>query len=211
MDAIIPRENHGKLVEIVGRRAVMWRSLRRQHLTFDRGRFSAMRAVFLAAIALIVLSGLAPEAWAQEEQLSKVEYAGQPVLIREHAGWNRNCEAVAHPLLYLSDPPRHGRICARLDNIKISSMFIGTESQCIGRLVRGVRLIYRADATYTGNDSLRYAAQYPSVLREIQVEVTVAANAASPSGPVPSALVAPAAPQVRQAPGPVPDCAEPIF
>lgn len=168
-----------------------------------------MPFAFFVALALAALSVLAPDAQAQqEEQLSKAGQAGQLILIREHAGWNKNCEAIAHPALYLSEPPRHGQICARIENIKISSMYVGTESQCIGRLVRGVRLIYRPDAAYAGDDSLRYAAQYPSVLRAIQVQVTVAANAASA---VPSNTIGAPMAQTRQAPGPVPDCAEPIF
>ena len=136
----------------------MWRSLLRQRLTNFCHRRSATAFAFLAVIALGALPGLPPEALAQEEQLSKTGQAGQLILIREHAGWNRNCEAIAHPALYLSEPPRHGQICARIENIKISSMYVGTESQCIGRLVRGVRLIYRPDAAYAGDDSLRYAA-----------------------------------------------------
>lgn len=186
----------------------MWRSLLRQRLTNFCHRHGATAFVFLAVIVLGALPGLPPEALAQEEQLSKAGQAGQLILIREHAGWNKNCEAIAHPALYLSEPPRHGQICARIENIKISSMYVGTESQCIGRLVRGVRLIYRPDADYAGDDSLRYAAQYPSVLRAIQVQVAVAADAASA---VPSNTIgAPIAP-VRQVPGPIPDCAEPIF
>jgi hypothetical protein len=168
-----------------------------------------MPFAFFATFTLAVLPALAPGAQAQqEEQLSKAGQAGELILIREHAGWNKNCEAIAHPALYLSEPPRHGQICARIENIKISSMYVGTESQCIGRLVRGVRLIYRPDAAYAGDDSLRYAAQYPSVLRGVQVQVTVAANAASA---VPSNNIVTPMAQTRQAPGPVPDCAEPIF
>ena len=147
----------------------------------------------------------------QEEQLSMAGQAGQPILIREHAGWNKNCEAIAHPALYLSEPPRHGQICARIENIKISSMFVGTQPQCIGRLVRGVRLIYRPDAAYAGDDNLRYAAQYPSVLRGVQVQVTVSANAADAPSALPSNNIIIPTAQARQAPGPVPDCAEPIF
>lgn len=170
-----------------------------------------MAFVCLAAFALSVLSGLPSEALAQEEQLSKAGQAGQLILIREHAGWNRNCEAIAHPALYLSEPPRHGQVCARTENIKISSMFAGTESQCIGRSVRGVRLIYRADAAYAGDDSLRYAAQYPSVLRGVLVQVTVVANPTGVPSTVPSNTIVTRMAQSRQAPGPVPDCAEPIF
>src|SRR5208282_519908 len=102
------------------------------------------------------------EARAQEEQLSRTGQADHPIVIREHAGWNKDCEAIAHPALYLFEPPRHGNVCARIANIKISSMYIGTESQCIGHLIRGVRLIYRPDTDYAGDDGLRYAAQYPS-------------------------------------------------
>jgi len=167
-----------------------------------------MYFVFLAAVTALFLTH--PKgARGEEELLATAGLAGQPIVLREHAGWNRDCEAVAHPALYLSEPPRHGKVCARAENIEISSMFVGTEAQCIGRLVRGVRLIYRADAAYAGKDSLRYAAQYPSILRAIQVQVMVTATAGTSSGAAPSVIVEPV--QLRQMPGPVPDCAEAIF
>lgn len=187
----------------------MWRSFHRQRLRFFCRRTGAMSFVFVAAMTAALSLARTDDARGEEELLSTAGLAGQPIVLREHAGWNRNCEAIAHPALYLSEPPRHGKVCARVENVKITSMFVGTESQCIGRLVRGVRLIYRADAAYAGEDSLRYAAQYPSVFRAVQVHVTVAAKAANSSDAAPSIIVAPA--QLRQAPGPVPDCAAPIF
>jgi hypothetical protein len=187
----------------------MCRSLHRQRSVSFCRRCGVMSFLFPVAIGLAALWGLGPDARAQqEEQLTKAGQAGLHILISEHAGWNKNCEGIAHPALYLFEPPLHGKICARIETIKISSMFVGTVSQCIGRSVRGVRLIYRSDAAYAGDDSLRYAAQYPSVLRAVQVKVTVTANAASAVAS--NDIVIPTA-QARQTPGPIPDCAEPIF
>jgi hypothetical protein len=192
---------------IVGRPAAMWRSLHRQRLTIFRRPGGVIFFAFFSALVWVLLLSRGDNAGAQEEQqeeqFSTAGLAGQLIRLREHAGWNRHCEAIASPVLYLSEPPLHGSVCARVENIQISSMFVGTESQCIGRLVRGVRLIYRPDAAYAGNDSLRYMAQYPSILRAIQVQVTVTAASNS-------TIVAPMA-QVRQEAGPVPDCAAQIF
>jgi hypothetical protein len=208
--ALVARQtNHVNQAEIAARQAPMWRSFHRHLLTVSRRRASAISFVLMAVMTPALLLAGPDGAWAEEELLSITGHAGEPIMLREHAGWNRDCEAVAHPALYLSEPPRHGKVCVRAENIKISSMFVGTESQCIGRLIRGVRLIYRSDAAYAGKDGLRYAAQYPSVFRAIEVQVTVAANAANSSDAVPSIIVAPVL--LRQAPGPVPDCAEPVF
>jgi hypothetical protein len=162
------------------------------------------------AALVIFFAGLTSEARAQEEQLAKTGEVNHPIIIREHAGWNRDCDAIAHPALYLAEPPRHGRVCARVENIKIYSIYVGTESQCIGRVIRGVQLVYRPDAGYTGNDGLRYAAQYPSVLRAVSVLVTV--SAFPPGGPsaAPSGMTMPTL-QSRQPAGPVPACEELIF
>jgi hypothetical protein len=89
-------------------------------------------------------------------------------------------------------------------------MYVGTESQCIGRLVRGAQLIYRPDAGYPGNDGLRYAAQYPSVLRTVSVIVTVTAYSPGAPNAAPSNITAPM-PQTPQSSGPVPACDELIF
>lgn len=143
----------------------------------------------------------------REEQLAASAQANRPVVLREHAGWDGQCEAIAHPALYLDEPPRHGSVCTRVENVTIKSLVVGTESQCIGREVRGVRLIYRPDAGFTGGDGLRYAVQYPSVRRAVAVRVTVTAGAAS--GAVASPVAALPLPQ--QSAGLVPPCADAMF
>jgi hypothetical protein len=159
----------------------------------------------------VCLSGPACQAEVQEEQLLKIGQTDHSVLIREHAGWNKDCDAIAHPALYLDEPPRHGRVCARMENIQIHSMYVGTESQCIGRLVRGVQLIYRPDAGYAGDDGLRYAAQYPSALRKVSVVLMVTAFSPTAPSATPSSTMTAPPPQIRQSSGPVPACDELIF
>jgi len=188
----------------------MWRFLRRRRFKPVCVLHGAIPFAILAAVITACLSGLAFEAQAQEEQLSKIGQANHPIVIREHAGWNKDCDAIAHPALYLFEPPRHGSVCARIENIKIHSMYVGTESQCIGRLVRGVQLIYRPEAGYAGNDSLRYAAEYPSVLRTVSVIVTVTAFPPGEPSAVPSNITAPM-PPTRQSSEPVPACEELVF
>ena len=164
----------------------------------------------LAAVIAACLSGLATDARAQEEQLLRTGQADHPIVIREHAGWNRDCDAIAPPTLYLYEPPRHGSVCARVENIRIHDMYVGTESQCIGRLVRGVAFIYRPDQGYTGSDGLRYAAQYPSVLRMVSVTVKVTTHPRAASSTAPSDVVAPS-PQSPQSSTPVPVCDALVF
>ncbi len=201
--------NHVRL--LAGLLAAMWHLLHRQHFKPVCVFYGAIPFAILAAVIIATcLSGLACEAEAQEELLSKTGQVNHPILIREHAGWNKDCDAIAHPALYLFEPPRHGSVCARIEIIKIHSMYDGTESQCIGRLVRGAQLIYRPDAGYAGNDGLRYAAQYPSVLRTVSVIVTVTTYPPGARSAVPSTNTAPM-PQTRQSSGPVPACDELIF
>ena len=142
----------------------MWRSFDRQHCGPICAVRGAVPFVVLAAVTIICLLGFLSDAQSEEEQLSKTGEIDHQIIIREHAGWNMECAAIAHPALYLNKSPDHGRVCARIENIKVHSIYVGTESQCIGRVVRGVQLIYRPDPGYAGNDALRYAAQYPSIL-----------------------------------------------
>lgn len=149
-----------------------------------------------ASVALLVVAGaLAAQA------------ADRTITLREHAGWNADCEAIAAPALFLDEPPRHGQVCARADTVVIRQLNAGTEQQCIGRRVRGVRLEYRPYAGFSGGDELRYAVQYPSARRVLAVSVTVA------EGPdaVTSQPAAALPPPPRQAAGPVPLCAALLF
>lgn len=170
-----------------------------------KGRMSLR---FGSTAALIMLGALAlahaADTPVRHEQFATAGRANQAITLREHAGWNANCEAIASPALHVDAPPRHGRLCARVETIVVRSLYAGTEDQCIGRRVRGVRLEYRPDADFSGGDDLSYAVQYPSVRRAIAVRVTVAAESASQP-------IAALPPSSRQAAGPVPPCAELLF
>lgn len=180
----------------------MRRSLHRRQV---RRRNRTRSVAVLAALTAICAMSLVRETLAQDERMVVAGQSDNAIVLREHAGWNRRCEAIAHPALYLAEPPSHGHVCARIEDIKISSMYLGTESQCVGHRILGVRLIYRPDPAYAGDDSLRYAAQYPGALRAFKVRIAVTAP-----GSVHSGIVAPVS-QERQSPGPVPACADPVF
>jgi hypothetical protein len=181
----------------------MWRFLQQRH-------FKSVGALGGAIVVALCWSPPACRAQTPEEQIARTGQADRSVVIREHAGWNMECDAIAHPALYLNEPPRHGSVCARIQDIKVRSMFAGTQSQCIGHVVRGVQLIYRPDAGYVGDDRLRYAAQYPSVLRPVSVVVTVTPDPPATPSVAPSSLSAPP-PPARQAPGQILACEDFVF
>jgi hypothetical protein len=89
-------------------------------------------------------------------------------------------------------------------------MYAGTESQCIGRVVRGVQFIYRPDRGYLGSDGLRYGAQYPSVRRMLSVAITVATQSRATPSPAPSNIVDPVSRSAQSA-TPVPVCDALVF
>jgi hypothetical protein len=136
-----------------------------------------------------------------QEVIDKSGEADREIVVREHAGWDRTC-AVAPPLLHLEAPPLHGVVCTRNDEIRIEFMFWGTQSQCIGRTVRGLRLVCRPHAGYAGNDVLRYSVQYPKSRRDVTVSVTVMPPQPATLGAAPASVAAPS----PQAPGAILPC-----
>ena len=173
-----------------------------------RAARGALSFSFAGAAIVLCLSAFA--ARAQDEQLSKAGEADHQIVLREHAGWNRDCDPIDHPALDLHQAPQHGYVCARIENIKIHSMSVGTEAQCIGHVVRGIQLIYRPDRGYVGSDDLSYVVQYSSVLRTISINVSVSADAPAAQRAVPSAVATPVL-QRRQTVGPVPACDDLMF
>jgi hypothetical protein len=186
----------------------MWRFLDRRHLKSVGARYGAAACAIIAAAIASCLLSPACEAGTLEEQISRTGPADHSIVVREHAGWDMDCAAIAHPALHLDEPPYHGRVCARIQDIKIHSMYVGTQAQCIGHLVSGVQLIYRPDAGYAGDDVLRYGAQYPSVLRTVSVLVTVTAPGAPSAAP--SSIATPLS-QTRQTSGEIPACDDLVF
>jgi hypothetical protein len=171
-------------------------------------RFGTFPLAVVMAAAL--LCSAHRQAVARDIHLTPDVPSDRSVLIREHAGWNEDCRAIAHPPLYLVSPPQHGKICARAQEIRITSIYAGTESQCIGRLVSGVKLIYQPDNSYSGGDTMVYAVQYPSRLRTISVKVTSATNAPGKLNVAETEFFVTTT-QPRQMPGLVPDCPQFIF
>jgi len=163
----------------------------------------------LAGVALFVTlaAARADDLPVRHETLAARGSAGHAVAIREHAGWNAACEAIAAPALTLDLPPQHGRVCARVATIVVHTLYDGTADDCLGRRVAGVRVEYRADAGFAGADRLRYVARYPSVRRAIDVDVTVAGEGTTGAA---SERVAARA-SLRQQAGPVPLCPEAVF
>lgn len=174
----------------------MMRDLTRHRVLLHIGSF---------ALALLgAAAARAADTPVRNEAMTAAVATNQAITLREHAGWDAACEAVASPVLMLDAPPQHGRVCARVETITIRSLYAGTEDQCIGRHVRGVRLEYRPDAGFSGGDALRYAVQYPSVRRAIAVSVSVGTQgAAQPIAALPS--------PPRQPAGPVPPCTDLIY
>ncbi len=162
---------------------------------------SASRYRALPPSAVLTLLLLVPAGVLQSAPVDR------SVTIREHAGWNRDCVAIPPPPLFLIEPPSHGKVCAKAQVITIKSMQAGTESQCIGREVDGLRLIYQPDASYDGEDALVYGVQYASRLRAVAVKVDVGATAPGTA----SIADADLAFQSRQTPGPMPTCPQYVF
>jgi hypothetical protein len=160
----------------------------------------------LAAAALMAFLAW-PPTHAGAEQLVKAGAANRPLLIREHAAWNMDCRAIPYPALHLDQPPQHGAVCARVADIMVRSMYAGTEAQCIGRVVQGLRLIYVPQPGFTGRDRLQYSVQYPSAHRSVSVTVSVGARAGTQLLPLDTVGTAP---DMGQMPGPVPPCAAPL-
>jgi hypothetical protein len=158
----------------------------------------------IMALAVIAPYLMPPPAQAGEEQLVKAGAVDRPLLVREHAAWNMDCRAVPYPMLRLERPPRHGAVCARVTDVAIRTMYTGTELQCIGRVVQGLRLIYFPQPGFTGNDRLQYSVQYPSIRRRVSVTVSVGARTGAAMLPLDTVG---AVPDTGQPPGPVPFCA----
>jgi hypothetical protein len=165
---------------------------------FPRFRIALLRATFASASGVALGATGVPA----QEVIDKSGEADREIVVREHAGWDSACAAIAPPSLHLDAPPLHGIVCARNDDIRIAYIAYGTQSQCIGRTVRGLRLVYRPHAGYAGSDGLRYTVQYPKSRRDVAVSVTVMPPAPATSGAAPASIAV----QPLQAPGAIPPC-----
>jgi hypothetical protein len=171
------------------------------------------RTTFVCAIvgvaAAVGGAGLVAQAQTSAERIAKTGKAEQPILIREHAAWDEDCAAVPYPAVRLDEPPRHGALCARIENVTVRYMYAGSVPHCVGHVVRGVRLYYFPRAGFAGSDGLQYSVRYPSADRTVAVTVTVAPGQASTADTKITDIASPLR-EPRQQPGPVPACSEQV-
>ncbi len=174
----------------------------------DQPRMTFVCAV-LGVAAAVGGAGLVAQAQTAAERIAKTGKAEQPILIREHAAWDQDCAAIPYPAVRLDQPPRHGAVCARVENVTVRYMYAGTVPHSVGRIVRGLRLYYFPRAGFAGSDGLQYSVRYPSADRTVAVTVTVAPGQASAAG----AKITDIAGRLREPqrqPGPVPACSEQV-
>jgi hypothetical protein len=165
---------------------------RRCHGTF----INRIGELLAAAVVLVAAS----QASAESTTVKRTAKAGYETPIWVHARWDKNCEVVRPLILHLDEPPRHGIVCAKVEQITIKSIYKGAARHCIGRRISGIRVYYLSKLDYAGRDEFKYTARYLPLQRTIQINVIRADK--RDRRVVPPDIAA----NERQEPGPIPAC-----
>jgi hypothetical protein len=132
--------------------------------------------------------------------------AGREIVVRGYMTWKHDCSFRAYPEVVLDEPPQHGVVCLQIGTMRAGLGYFGKTPHCVGRLVRGVRVVYLPRSDFVGMDKMYYTVLYPSGLRRT-VRTIFSVSPADPGarGTVPADIAAPM-PEVRQPSGRVPYC-----
>lgn len=154
--------------------------------------------------ALTIVAMSASSAVAEDMHFKTTTQAATNVALRGYWRADKNCEPrEPPPALLLDKPPEHGTVCFRRDVVKMQNVVVGEGLQhCIGRQIRGLKVVYRSKAGYSGPDEVRYTVVFPKAKQTVLVDVTVQPGefrsndnpVAPPDDPLQSA-------------GPMPECA----
>ena len=159
--------------------------------------------MFGIAWALMAMSNSSP-ALAQDKRLAKTTRADHDVVILGYGRSKPNCESADPPALYLDKPPDHGALCFRTNDVKINEAIVGNLTHCIGRIIRGVVVVYLPRWKYVGSDEARYTVIFPQARHGVHVDLTVLPGQPSSPGVVQTDPGGPY--ESPQLPGPIPAC-----
>jgi hypothetical protein len=158
-----------------------------------------------SVLATVVTTSCCSPALAKDVHLTKTIEAAKAIVVSEHARSRDNCEGIEPPALYLDKPPDHGTVCFRPGNTTPAEIMTGNATQCLGRKIAGVRVIYLSRWRYTGRDELRYTVVFPEARLTIYLELHIVSNLPGSPGTVPPDISAPSG-EASQSPGPMPEC-----
>ena len=79
---------------------------------------------------------------AQDQHLARTAKADHDVSILSYARSNQDCDGIEPPKLYLDKPPEHGAVCFRTSQVQLHDTVVGNLTQCLGRKIRGVTIVY---------------------------------------------------------------------
>ncbi|KFG97680.1 hypothetical protein GQ56_0109130 [Burkholderia paludis] len=92
---------------------------------------------------------------------------GTPVLLSSHGSWSKACVARFTPQVTVVQQPLHGNL-----DIREGDYEIGHDSRCAGQMVHGTQVFYTPDASFKGQETVRYIADsVPGVTRTALIDV----------------------------------------
>jgi hypothetical protein len=160
-----------------------------------------MRLTWVSLAAVLFAS----PAIAQDVHLKRTAQPAAMLFIQGYWLADKNCEpSEQQPTLLLDKPPEHGFVCYRRDMVTMRNIFDGADrvQHCLGRQIRGLRVVYQPRMGYGGLDDVRYTVVFPKSRRTIFVDLIVLPGQSRAKDDVASpADIAP------QSAGPIPECA----
>jgi hypothetical protein len=162
----------------------------------------------LGSVAVVLISDvlMSSTGLAQDEHLTRTTKANEKISILSYARSNQDCEGIDPPSFYLDKAPDHGIVCFRAGTIKLQNAIVGNLTQCIGKHIRGVTVVYVPQEGYVGPDEVRYMVIFPEARHSVFVDLAVvqgqAKSAVSGQGGLPV--------EVSQPPGSLPACIEAV-
>jgi hypothetical protein len=159
-------------------------------------------ACVIAGAAVVVFPS---STHAQDQHLAKTAKADHEVSILSYARSNQECDGIEPPKLYLDKPPEHGVVCFRPSQVRLQNTVVGNLTQCLGRKIRGVTIVYRSATKYRGSDEIRYTVIFPELSHHVDVDLTVEPDQSNVSDTSLREINGPAE-EGSQSQGPMPAC-----
>jgi len=113
---------------------------------------------------------------AHAELLKRVTKNHGEVNIGGYARFNNNCDATESPEVYLDVAPTNGLVCARMSTVTVRIIHEGKADNCVGRSIRGIRIVYLPRPEFSGVEVVRYTVKFNKIKQTMDVDIDVASD-----------------------------------
>ena len=131
------------------------------------------KAVAISGLAAVVMLGTSAVAECEPGHYRRKAESGRETVVGIGVRWNKTCQSVGAPEVWLDSAPANGFVCVRTGMVRPRNLLFGGAAHCLQTPMEGVQIVYRSRSGFRGADAVGYTLKFPRGTRSLTVDIDV--------------------------------------